>query len=67
MTMSELCGVFPVVNYTESILREAGTGLDAKVSSIIVALIQLIGAYITTLLVDRLGRRVSINLNIFSR
>lgn len=46
-----------MINYTGKIFQESGSDLDANVSSIIVAAIQVVGVYGSSLLVDRVGRR----------
>lgn len=56
--MHEFCGVFTMLNYTATIFRESGSTISPQFSAIIVALIQLLGTYVATFLVDRLGRKV---------
>ncbi|PSN32011.1 Facilitated trehalose transporter Tret1 [Blattella germanica] len=51
------CGEFVVLNYTVSILQESGTSLSPYSSSIAVGLLNFIGSFISTLLVDRVGRK----------
>lgn len=60
MAAHEVNGVFTMVSYTNLIFTKSGSALSPGVSSIIVGAIQLVGAYISTLLVDRLGRKVII-------
>lgn len=54
----ESCGVFCMVNYTSTIFAEAGTVVDPNRAAIFVAALQFIGNYVSTLLVDRAGRKV---------
>lgn len=56
--MHEFCGVFTMLNYTATIFRESGSTISPKFSAIIVGLIQLLGTYVATFLVDRLGRKI---------
>lgn len=56
--MHEFCGVFTMLNYTATIFRESGSTISPQFSAIIVGLIQLLGTYVATFLVDRLGRKV---------
>lgn len=56
--MHEFCGVFTMLNYTATIFRESGSTISPKFSAIIVGLIQLMGTYCATFLVDRLGRKI---------
>lgn len=56
--MHEFCGVFTMLNYTATIFRESGSSISPNLSSIIVGVIQLLGTYVATFLVDRLGRKI---------
>lgn len=47
-----------MISYTSVILSKSGSSLSPSISAIIIGIIQFIGAYISTLLVDRLGRKV---------
>jgi len=58
-------GSSTLVQYANIIFEDAETTLSPTVSSIIVALIQFIGAYVATLLVDRLGRKLFVPLRAF--
>lgn len=58
MAAHEVNGVFTMISYTGVIFSKSGSALSPGVSSIIVGVIQLMGAYIATLLCDRLGRKV---------
>lgn len=51
-------GIFSINAYSISIFNETGTEIDPTISAITVTLIQLIGSSITSVLVDRWGRRV---------
>lgn len=57
--LNQLCGVFAMINYTATIFQEAGSDLAPNSSAIVVGAIQLFGAYLSTILVDRAGRKVS--------
>lgn len=50
-------GTFAMINYTSNIFAASGSTLDPNISSIIVATIQILGVYGSTLLVDRIGRK----------
>lgn len=58
-SLNQLCGCFAMMNYTATIFQEAGSNLAPNSSAIIVGIIQLFGAYASTILVDRAGRKVS--------
>lgn len=50
-------GTFAMINYTANIFKASGSTLDPHVSSIIIAVIQILGVYGSTNLVDRIGRK----------
>lgn len=47
-----------MINYTANIFKASGSTLDANTCSIIIASIQILGVYGSTVLVDRIGRKV---------
>lgn len=51
------------MNYIASIFKQSGSTIDENVSAIIVAAIQILGVYASTILIDRIGRKT---LMIFS-
>lgn len=57
-TMRQFSGVFAILNYASTVFRDAGSALTNEMSSIILAIIQLIGALISTNLLDRTGRKI---------
>lgn len=59
---NQLCGCFAMINYTATIFRESGSTLTPNASAIVVGCIQLCGAYASTILVDRAGRKVRLNI-----
>lgn len=56
--LNQFCGCFAMLNYTANIFAESGSNLTPNMSAIIVGIIQLVGAYMSTFLVDRAGRKV---------
>lgn len=50
-------GVFCVNMYSISIFNETGTYVNPTISAIIIALIQVVGTFVATILVDYWGRR----------
>lgn len=58
MIFHEFNGCFTMMSYASIIFRESGSTLSPSVSSIIIGAIQLVGAYVASMLVDRLGRKV---------
>lgn len=47
-----------MLNYTATIFRESGSSIPPNFSAIIVGFIQLLGTYVATFLVDRVGRKI---------
>lgn len=56
--LNQFCGCFAILNYQAEIFKDSGSSLSPNMSAIVVGVIQLIGAYIATFLVDRAGRKV---------
>lgn len=53
----QLCGIFPMISYSETIFAIAGSSLSPNTSAIIVGSIQVFGSVLSTSLMERLGRR----------
>lgn len=62
--LNQCSGCFAMLNYTAIIFEEAGSSLPPNICAIIVGIIQFVGAYVATALVDRAGRKVKKNRNI---
>ncbi|XP_065084159.1 facilitated trehalose transporter Tret1-like [Ochlerotatus camptorhynchus] len=58
VTLNQFSGCFALINYTANIFAEAGSDLDPNMAAIIVGGIQIIGSYVSTLVVDRFQRKV---------
>ena len=46
-----------MLNYTATIFEQSGSNISPNLSAVIVGATQLLGTYVATFLVDRLGRR----------
>lgn len=57
-TLNQFCGCFAMLNYTATIFEEAGSTMSPNMSAIVVGVIQLIGSYVATNLVEKAGRKV---------
>lgn len=57
--LNQFCGCFAMLNYTANIFQAAGSSMSPNMSAIVVAIIQLVGSYVATILVDRAGRKVT--------
>ncbi|XP_059221136.1 facilitated trehalose transporter Tret1 isoform X2 [Stomoxys calcitrans] len=58
MAINQFSGCFVMLNYTATIFKQAGSNLPPNESAIVVGVIQLLGSYASTLLVERAGRKV---------
>lgn len=52
------CGFPPIMSYTVRIFEDAGSILDPNVSSTILMLIQMVSTIVSSLLMDRAGRKI---------
>lgn len=57
ITLMQFSGCFAMLNYSANIFQESGSSLSPTLSAIIVGVIQLFGSYMSTLLVERAGRK----------
>ena len=57
MALHQACGCFPMLNFTKTIFELSGSTLSSNVSSIIVGVVQILGALLCTFLVERAGRK----------
>ncbi|XP_055308413.1 facilitated trehalose transporter Tret1-like [Sitodiplosis mosellana] len=55
--LNQLCGCFAMLQYTANIFKEAGSNMSPNMSAIVVGVIQLLGSYVASALVDRAGRK----------
>ncbi|CAB0038887.1 unnamed protein product [Trichogramma brassicae] len=53
----QLSGIFAMVSYAETIFKMAGASLQPEVSAIIIGVIQVFSSYLSTVLMERAGRR----------
>jgi hypothetical protein len=59
MFLNQFSGSFAIMVYTADIFRKSGSDLTPNESAIIVAVIQLLGVYVSTICVEKCGRKVS--------
>lgn len=57
MFFQQAAGINAVVFYTDTIFKSAGSSLDSKLSTLIIGLTQAIATFVSTMVVDKLGRR----------
>nr|CAD7427427.1 unnamed protein product [Timema monikensis] len=58
MVFQQLSGVNAVIFYTSNIFTEAGSDIKPAIATIIVGVIQVIATFISSLCIDKLGRRI---------
>lgn len=58
MWFNQFCGLFTMMTFAGYIFKESGSSLSPNMSSIVVAIIQLLGSYCSTIFVDRFGRKI---------
>ncbi|CAD7088650.1 unnamed protein product [Hermetia illucens] len=63
MALNQFCGGFAIISYTATLFEESGSSLSPNVSAIIVGVILIVGSYVSTLLVERAGRRVLLTVS----
>lgn len=64
MFFQQMSGINAVIFYTSDIFRDSGTSIDAKISTIIVGSIQVVSTFVSSLVVDKLGRRLLLLVSI---
>lgn len=65
MVLEQFSGVFALLFFVSSMFEYSGSSFSPNESSIIVGVIQLIGAYCSTMFVDKAGRRFLISTSAF--
>ncbi|XP_015608103.1 facilitated trehalose transporter Tret1 isoform X2 [Cephus cinctus] len=58
MFFQQLSGINAIIFYANSIFNATGTSLSANVSTIIVGVMQVVAVFVSSLIVDKLGRRI---------
>lgn len=59
MFFQQLSGINAVIFYTVSIFKDAGSTIDGNLCTIIVGVVNFMATFMATVLIDRLGRKVS--------
>lgn len=63
MLFQQLSGINAVIFNTAAIFESAGASIDPSIATIIIGVIQVIATFTSTLVVDRLGRRILLLLS----
>lgn len=64
MFFQQMSGINAVIFYTGDIFKDANTGIEPSVATIIVGVMQVIATFIASLVVDKLGRRILLLMSI---
>lgn len=59
MFFQQFSGINAVIFYAEDIFRDSGSSIPSSVSVIIIGVVNFVATFIATVLIDRLGRKVS--------
>lgn len=63
--LEQFSGLFGLLFFVSTIFEYSGSSISPNASSIIVGVIQIVGCYCSTLLVDRAGRKILISTSAF--
>lgn len=63
MTFQQLSGVNAIIFYASQIFEEANKSIRPDISTIVLGVIQVVATFLSTLVVDKLGRRVLLILS----
>ncbi|KAH8307142.1 hypothetical protein KR044_005683 [Drosophila immigrans] len=58
MFFQQVSGINAVIFYSAGIFQEAKTGIDAGMSTILIGVMQVVATFVSTMVVDKLGRRI---------
>ncbi|XP_017043359.1 facilitated trehalose transporter Tret1-2 homolog isoform X2 [Drosophila ficusphila] len=58
MFFQQVCGINAVIFYSSRIFEEANTGIGAQWATILIGIMQVVATFVSTLVVDKLGRRI---------
>lgn len=58
MFFQQMSGINAVIFYTKGIFEAANTGIDSGIATIIVGVMQVIAVFVSSIVVDKLGRRL---------
>lgn len=64
MFFQQMSGINAVIFYTGFIFKAANTGIEGSLATIIVGVMQVIATFISSIIVDKLGRRILLLLSV---
>ncbi|KAK5641985.1 hypothetical protein RI129_008152 [Pyrocoelia pectoralis] len=65
MFFQQASGINAVIFYTSDIFKSSGSSLNPEIATIIVGVIQTISTFVSSLIIDKLGRRILLILSDF--
>ena len=65
MALQQLSGINYVLSYSAPIFKSAGTDIDECLSTMLIGAIQVLGTFVTTLIIDKFGRKVLLLISDF--
>lgn len=63
MAISQFSGTFVLVQFAATIFKESGSDIDANMSAIVMAVLQIFGTYLTSCVIDKVGRKVLLTIS----
>lgn len=63
MAVSQFSGTFCVVTYAKTIFTDSGSNFNPNTSAIILGSLQILGTYCTSILIERLGRKLLLGIS----
>lgn len=64
MFFQQMSGINAVIFYTGFIFETANTGIEGSIATIIVGIMQVIATFVSSIIVDKLGRRILLLLSV---
>lgn len=61
--LKQFSGLFVMISYAGRIFTDSGSKIEPNIAAIVVAFVQLVGTYSATILVDKAGRKVYLELH----
>ncbi|ALC44659.1 CG10960 [Drosophila busckii] len=58
MFFQQVSGINAVIFFSESIFKDANTGIDPSLSTVLIGVMQVVATFVSTVVVDKLGRRL---------
>ncbi len=63
--VADFCGAYPLMHYSSLIFNEIGSLLSPNDSALVLCVWQILGSFLATLLIDRVGRKILMMISCF--